>query len=131
MKAYLRLLFESTWLTVIWWLVVALAATLSGYSGILCMTPLPVAMAVFSGLQAYRFSISREVPHPIRMAALAGGLTGFINGFISTGVAYLTILLPSVDDVPTPGIFAVFAAIGALSGAILGWLAALIQSNRR
>ena len=109
LKAYLRLLFESTWLTVIWWMIAALAATLSGYPGVLCMTPISVLMAPFAGLQARRLSFTREIPHPLRNAALAGGLTGFVNGSVSTLIAYLTLLLPSVEDVPTPGIFALFS----------------------
>lgn len=129
-RTYLRMLFESTWLTVVWWVVAALAATLAGYSGALCMTPFAVGMAIFSGIMAYRLSITREIPHPLRSAAIVGGLTGFCNGMASTLIAFLTLLLPGVDDVPTPGIFALFAALGTLLGAFLGWLAALVATKR-
>lgn len=131
LKSYLQLMFESTWLTVVWWIAAALAASLAGYPGVLCMTPLATIMSVFSGLTAYRLSITREIQYPLRNAALAGGLTGFFNGFVSTLIAYLSLLLPAVEDVPTPGIFAIFAAIGTLLGAILGWFCAWMSSVRR
>jgi len=67
---------------------------------------------------------------PRRNAALAGGLTGFANGFTSTLIAYLTLILPTVEDVPTPGIFAIYAAVGALLGAFLGWFTAWMASMR-
>lgn len=130
LKQYLQLMFESTWLTVFWWVIAAAAASLSGYPGVLCMTPFTTLLACFSGLLAYRLSITREIPHPLRNAALAGGLTGFANGFTSTLIAYLTLLLPAVEDVPTPGIFAIYAAVGALLGAFLGWFTAWMASMR-
>lgn len=131
LKQYLQLLFESTWLTVFWWVVAALAASLAGYPGVLCMTPITTLLACFSGLLAYRLSNTRELAHPLRNAALAGAWTGFSNGLISTLIAYLTRLLPAVEDVPTPGIFAIYAAVGALLGAFLGWFTAWMSSVRR
>lgn len=124
-------MFESTWLTVVWWVIAASAASIAGYPGVLCMTPFTTIMACFSGLMAYRLSMTREISHPLRNACLAGGLTGFANGFISTLIAYLTRLLPAVEDVPTPGIFAIYAAVGALLGAFLGWFTAWMSSVRR
>lgn len=130
MKTIFRILFDSVWLNVIWWLVASIAVTLSGYPGGLCLTPITWLLGITAGKRAFDLSMQAGNPHPVLMAGLAGGLTGFANGAASTLAAFLTLWIPRLEDVASPWIFAVFAIVGAIIGAALGVVTGLISRSR-
>jgi hypothetical protein len=106
--------------------VAALAVTLAGYPGGLCLTPLVWIASVTVGIPIARAARADNYPHPVRAAAIAGAVVGAGIGIISTLAAYLTILLPGVDDVQGTIFFVFIGLVGTpiciAMSALAAWL---------
>ena len=130
MKTPGRILFESTWQTMAWWLVAALALALSGYPGGLLISPLTALQGFFAGMQAYRSCGLNQIHKPVWFALLAGSITGFGNGVITLLAACLSAMLPWGDGYQTPLFFVLLVVVDTLIGAVLGLFAGLVEMRR-
>lgn len=119
-----RLILYNSWRWLLIWFVAVLAVTLAGYPGGLCLTPLIWIASVAVGIPVARDARANNYTHPVRAAALAGAAVGAGIGTISIMAAYLTILLPGVEDVQGPIYFIFIGLVGTLICTGLSALAA-------
>ncbi len=103
-----------------------MAGTLAGYPGGLCLTPLIWIASVAVGIPVSRAVRADNYPHPVRAAAVVGAGIGIS----STLAAYITILLPGVEDVQGPIIFIFIGIAGTLFCTGLSALAAWLISKQ-
>jgi hypothetical protein len=125
-----RLILNYSWRWLLIWFVSAMAVTLAGFPGGLCLTPLIWIASVAVGIPVARAARADNYPHPVCAAAKAGAVVGTGIGIISTLAAYLTILLPGVDDVQGPIIFIFIGIAGTLICTGLSALAAWLISKQ-
>ena len=125
-----RLILYLSWRWLLIWFVSALAVTLAGYPGGLCLTPLIWIASVAVGVQVARAARVDNYPHPVRAAATAGAVAGAGIGIISNLAAYITILLPGVEDVQGPIFFIFIGIAGTLVSTGLSALAAWLYRKQ-
>jgi len=80
---------QSTWLPIFWWLLAVIAASISGYPGVICVTPMGWLLALPVGTRCVQISPSPDPTSRLLEAGLGGALLGFIQGSIFAAVLVL------------------------------------------
>jgi hypothetical protein len=112
----LQAMMYSVGICFLWWAVAVLGATLSGYPGVVFLTPAAWLLAIPAGITCVARSESARRATRLLEAGLAGGIFGLLEGMSCT-----IVLATSSDQV---GFVDVTAAV--VSGLIVGILAAVI-----
>ena len=73
---------QAAWLPALLWAAAVLGATLSGYPGVICVTPLGWLLALPAGWRALEFSASPSTTARLLEAGLSGALVGAFQGIL-------------------------------------------------
>lgn len=115
----------------VWWLIMVLLATFTGYPGVVCITPLAWLIALKVGNLISIQSKSSLRNRRLIEAALAGGFLGLLQGILFTIIVPL--MGPISNDELTKSfvliLIMVFAGISI--GAVLSFFTAYLSENRR
>lgn len=80
---------HAVWLPLLLWCVMVIGAAMSGYPGVVCVTPLAWLLALPVGRSCVLRSRSPRPTMPLLEAGLAGGLLGALEGLIVAPVGVL------------------------------------------
>jgi hypothetical protein len=111
-----KAVFLASWLPGLFWLVAVGGATLSGYPGVICVTPLGWLLALPVGTRLLAFTRSRAGGVRLIEAALAGALLGLFQGGLF-GAIYS---LDSTFNQANPGSLLALSATAGLGFFIVG-----------
>jgi hypothetical protein len=123
------------WLLV-WWVVAILVATLSGYPGAVCVTPLGWIMALSVGQRSVVSSISENPNMRLVEAALGGALLCLLQGFLFALIIAFGSPLGAESGNPYGAVltaligFGIVGGGGAVVGAALSLVSAALQMRR-
>lgn len=115
----------------VWWLVAVLLVSVSGYPGVICVTPMAWLLALRVGTICVTRSRSGTSSHRILEASLAGAILGLLQGILF--LAIMPFMGPYPSDEITRAI--IFAAImllaGIAAGAGLSFFTAYFSKQRK
>lgn len=127
----LQAIFLSVWLPLLLWVLMVGGATLSGYPGVICITPLGWLLALSVGLRLPGFSSTKNPTLRLAEAGMGGAFLGFFQGFL---FAVILALYPSLRsqgegllDAILTGLIAL-ATVGGVSALVDGALALAIAA---
>ena len=131
-----KAIFQSVGWLLLWWVVAILAATLSGYPGAICITPLGWIMALSVGQRSVVFSRSENRNLRLVEAALGGALLCLLQGLLfSLIIAFSSPFGAESGNPYDAGLtafigFGVVGGGGAIVGAVLSLATGVLQIKR-
>ncbi len=114
----------------IWWLVMVLLASFSGYPGVVCVTPMAWLIALRVGVLCVLRSRSESSSQRLLEAALAGGLLGLLQGIL------FTVVVPFMGPIKASEwgnmivITVLMVVVGVAIGAGLSFFTAYLREQR-
>jgi len=81
-----RSILMAAWLPMLWWTVGVGGATLAGYPGVICMTPVGWLLGLSAGMRLVSTRETRLIPRLWTEAFLAGALIGVYQGLLAAVV---------------------------------------------
>ncbi|HEX2981556.1 MAG TPA: hypothetical protein VHO48_14915 [Anaerolineaceae bacterium] len=82
-------IFQAVWLPMLFWVVAVGGATLAGFPGVICITPLSWLMGINVGQRSVQFSRNLDTIRKLKEAAIGGVLLGAFNGLLAALVVAL------------------------------------------
>ena len=111
----------AVWLPVAFWLIAVLGATLSGYPGVICVTPMGWLLSLSAGLRTSQNSASEAIMPRLIEASIAGALFGAFQGLVFAAVLSFAspLGIPATSALETllTGLIAFFVVGGTSAGA--------------
>ncbi len=108
------------WMPALLWLMLVAFATVDGYPGAVCVTPVSWLTAANVGQRCVMISRSPRPAWPLAEAGLAGVLLGLWQGLVMMGVGFWGGGIPDTDR---SSVVLASVVIGALGSVICGLLA--------
>jgi hypothetical protein len=115
----------AVWLPAAAWLLAVLGATLSGYPGVICVTPIGWLLSLSVGLRVVQQSASETITARLLEAGLAGALLGVFQGLVFALVLAFASPLGVPEAPPLESFFSALIAFLVAGGASAGAGAAL------
>ena len=110
----------SVWMPALLWLVLVAFATVDGYPGAVCVTPVAWLTAANAGQRCVMTSRSPRPVWPLAEAGLAGVVLGLWQGLVMMGVGFWGGGIPQTDR---SSVVLASVVIGVLGAVVCGLLA--------
>jgi hypothetical protein len=113
----------SVWMPALLWLLLVIFATVDGYPGAVCVTPVAWLTAANTGQRCVTTSRSPRPVWPLAEAGLAGVTLGLWQGLVMMGVGLWGGGIPQVDR---SSVVLASVVIGGLGAVVCGLLAVAV-----
>ena len=126
-----RVIVETPLRQIVPWALAVLFASIAGYPGVICITPMAWLLALRVGnLVAWR-SRSERSSRRLLEAALAGGIFGFLQGLLFAGVSPFMGPLRQDEIARAIGLALVIMVFSVFAGAGLSCFTAWLNERKR
>lgn len=113
------------------WLAMVLLVSLSGYPGVVCVTPMAWLLALRVGNICVARSRSESASRRLWEAALAGGILGLLQGILFTVVVPFMGPIQPDERTKTILLILILLIVGVLAGAGLSFFTAFLNEQRK
>jgi hypothetical protein len=127
----IRIIFEVALRQFAWWFIAVLLVSVSGYPGVVCVTPMAWLLALRAGNQVAWRSPSGQRSQRLTEAALTGALLGLLQGILFGIVVPFMGPIQEDERVNSMTLVAAMLVIGMAAGAGLSFFTAFLNENRR
>ena len=110
----------AVWLPMASWLIAVLGATLTGYPGVICITPMGWLLALSAGMRTTQNSASEAITPRMIEAGIAGALLGVFQGLVFAGVLAFASPLGTPGSSPLETLMTAIIAFLIVGGASAG-----------
>ncbi len=112
----------------IFWGVAVGGAALSGYPGVVCLTPLAWLLALLVGRYCTLYSTGKN---PAGEAALAGGIMGLIFGLIAVGLSAATMPIEADEQANARILALIVICGGMIAGVVIAFIGGKLYRRHR
>jgi hypothetical protein len=129
MRIDIKAIFLAVWLPALWWSIAVAGATLSGYPGVVCVTPLGWLLGLNVGQRCVQYSTTPGRSARIVEAAAAGVALGLFQGILFSGVLLFAtpMGIPGENRLDALGMAAIALLVGGAGGALATGLLSAIM----
>ena len=126
----LRVIFEVPLRQFVWWLAVVLLVSITGYPGVVCITPMAWLLALRVGNLCVARSKSSQSSRRLIESALAGGFLGFLQGSLFLVVVPFMGPYQADEIAKTIVLTLIMLVAGIFAGAALSFFTAYMTERR-